>query len=142
MKHEFVQFHKLANLPTDVEGNDDAGEVEEEEEGIDLSDVIAAAGGGKAVSFPDDIPTPSNKYSKIKSYKDLTSRSLKGSVQRHSMYANWAKFERSVTTLLGMNAFVGILLSEILFSIVFIDVIFEFTRVLFLLFLNNFVCNY
>lgn len=100
MKHEFVQFHKLANLPTDVEGNDDAGEVEEEEEGIDLSDVIAAAGGGKAVSFPDDIPTPSNKYSKIKSYKDLTSRSLKGSVQRHSMYANWAKFERSVTTLL------------------------------------------
>jgi len=99
MKHEFVQFHKLSNLPIDDAEDKDVNEAEEEE-GLELNDILAAAGGDGTVKFSADVSEPSNKYSKIKSYKNLTSRSLRGSVQRHSMYANWAKFERSVTTLL------------------------------------------
>ena len=87
LNHEFVQFHRSGNLRS----CDDDEELEEQGDGLDLSQVLSVANGGDLTTRSS--PTTSSR-------KTMRSRALKGSIARHSMYLDFTKYERALTSLL------------------------------------------
>jgi hypothetical protein len=84
LNHEFVRFHMKLQ----------AGDIGvEEEQGLDIAEVAAEA----------NIPTVDEKESNTvgSTGKHMTkSVTIRGTVQRHTMYMGYQRFERSLTTLL------------------------------------------
>ena len=86
LNHAFVKFHEIADLKTDV------SDVEvKDQDGLDLAHVLIVANGG------DSITATAAKQS---TRKGMRSRALRGSIARHSMYLDFTKYERALTSLL------------------------------------------
>jgi len=84
LNHEFVKFHERKH---DLKDDNEI----EADQGLNILDIVNVANGAS----DDVLSTP-----KSSGTKTLTSRALRGSIARHSMYLDFAKFERSLTSLL------------------------------------------
>jgi hypothetical protein len=86
LNHEFVQFHRKLQ----------AGDIGvEEEEGLDIAE-IAAEATNPMVNEKESMVGSTGKP-RLRRTKSVT---IRGTVERHTMYMGYQKFERSLTALL------------------------------------------
>jgi len=86
LEHEFVQFHKVHR---------EGGAPNDEEQGLNINDVAAeAASEGAPLEMSVSGAPGRGKL------RRTLSVSIRGTVERHTMYMGYQNFERSVTALL------------------------------------------
>jgi hypothetical protein len=89
LNHEFVQFHRKLQAG-DIDGV-------EEEQGLDIAEVAAEANIPTTVIDEKESNTGGGSTSRKHMTKSVT---IRGTVQRHTMYMGYQRFERSLTALL------------------------------------------